>query len=428
MSERDKDQLRIVESSLLFDSHAIWVLLLLLLTSIWYKFTPLIVISVFLLILFIIIWAWKKQSLKNVKPTIKLSKSRLFVDEKFLIHASVHNDKFLPLIWLEWCFPSNIGFRIEDDEGDTDIQGDIYTIRLLWLLSFQKVKWTSEGKALQRGVYDIGHVTLRSGDGFRFAELEQSYPLEGKLYIYPKLVAVDVSSFRPSKQWGARGKQGGIIEDPLLVIGIREYQPGDEIRRLNWRASARTGKLQTNVSQPVVTEQLVIYIDVQGFVINEIIDEDPIKKQEYLVRKRESFEWFLSIIASVAVKQSELGISIGFASNAQNFGGGKMASIPPSRNLTLFLDKLAQITERVGTRDMSGLDEMLTKGQLSVPLFIFCHHVTQEHYHWYQQHKQKLSEVCFYYKEESEYNLRLATIAKSVDIFISAMASPKRGS
>lgn len=422
MSGRDKDQPQIVQTSLLFDKHAIWVLLFLLLAAIWYKFIPLIVISVFLLVLFIIVIAWKSLSLKNIKPTIQLSKSRLFVDEKFLIKASVHNDKFLPLIWLEWSFPSDIGIRIEDNEEDT------YTIRLLWLLSFQKVKWTLEGKALQRGVFDVGHVTLRSGDGFRFAETEELFPLEGKLFIYPKLVAVDVSSFRPSKQWGVRGKQGGIIEDPLLVIGIREYQSGDEIRRLNWRASARTGKWQTNVSQPVVTEQLVIYIDVQGYVINEAAYEDSIKQQEYLARKRESFEWFLSLIASVAVKHKQQGISIGFSSNGLSYSDEKMTSILPSRNLTPFLDKLAQITQRVGVRKMSALDEMLTMGQLSVPLFIFCHHVTEEHYLWFQQNKKKLSEVCFYYQEESEYNIRLDAIAKSIETLISVMASSGKGS
>ncbi len=77
---------------------------------------------------------------------------------------------------------------------------------------------------------------------------------------------------------------------------------------------------------------------------------------------------------------------------------------------------------------MSALDEMLAKGQLSIPLFIFCHHVTEDHYFWYQQHKQKLSEVCFYYKEESDYTKRLVPIAKSIDTFIPAMASPGRSS
>jgi len=104
-----------------------------------------------------------------------------------------------------------------------------------------------------------------------------------------------------------------------------------------------------------------------------------------------------------------------------------MMSILPSQSLTPFLDQLAQITQRVGVQKMGALDEMLHKGQLLIPLFIFCHQVTEEHYLWYQQHKQKLSEVCFYYKEETEYTIHLAAVAKPIDMVLSSMALASSG-
>lgn len=190
----------------------------------------------------------------------------------------------------------------------------------------------------------------------------------------------------------------------------------------------RTGKLQTNVSQPVVMEQLLIYIDVQGFIINEKKYDNIIKQQEYVAVQNESYELFLSLIASVAVKHKEQGISIGFASNGLNYINEKMVNILPSKNLTPFLDQLAQITQRLGVRGMGPLDEMLHKGQLNIPLFVFCHHITEEHYLWYHQHKQKLSEVCFYYKEETDYAGHLAAVAKPIDMPLTSMASSGRGS
>ncbi|AKL95984.1 hypothetical protein CACET_c25390 [Clostridium aceticum] len=409
-----EEQPKTLETSTLFEPYLMWILVVLLLIAIGYRFIPLVIVSTFLLLLSSIITIWKKMSLMHIKPTLQLSKTRLFVDEEFLIHASIYNDKWLPLIWLEWSFPKDEGIRLGDKEDDT------HTIRFLWLLWFQQVKCTLKGRGLKRGVYNIGEVILRSGDGFRFAETEELFSLDNRLYVYPKRVAVHVPNFSASIQWGVKGKQGGFIEDPLLVMGIREYQAGDELRRLNWRASSRTGKLQANVYQPVVMEQLMMYIDVQGFVINESAYENPTELKTYVSNKREAFEEFLSIIASIAVKYREQGISIGFVSNALNNDREKMPSILPSTNLTPHLDQLAEITQTVGVEKMRALDEMLHRGQLYAPLYIFCNHITEGHYMWYQQHKNKLTEVCFYYRNETEYAKKLATVAKSINRFLSS--------
>ncbi|HHV64193.1 MAG TPA: DUF58 domain-containing protein [Peptococcaceae bacterium] len=405
------------ESSFLFLPQAIWVFLFCLAAGVWFRFIPLIVVSVFLIFLYIIINMWKKLALKNIKPKLLLSKSRLFAGEKFEIKASVYNDKWLPLVWLEWSFLPQSGIKIGDEQGEAS------TVRLLWLLSFQKVEWVLEAKTLKRGVYDLGQITLRSGDGFRFAEQERVHCSPGMIYVYPELIPVDASGYRPSKQWGVKGTQGGYIEDPLLITGIREYQAGDELRRLNWRASVRTGKLQTNVYQPVVTEQLLIFVDVQGYVINEQAFEDQLKQKEYRRQKVEAFERFLSIIASVAVKYNEMGISLGFATNAVDYKGEKMDGVLPGPSLTPFLDQLAKITQVVGSPKMKALDRIMTKGKLTIPLAIFCYEVTEQHYLWYKQTKSQLAEVSFCYQQKSLYAEHLAGLTKALNLLLSSPTS-----
>ncbi len=403
-----------LETSILFQFHAIWVLLFILLIAIWCRFVSLIVVSAFLLFLFIAITLWKKASLNHIWPTLQFSKTRMFVDEEFLIHASVYNGKWLPLVWLEWAFSENSGVYFENNGCNT------YTVRFLWVLWFREIKWTLTGIAVQRGVYNLGQIILRSGDGFRFAEKEKEYRLDGKLYIYPKIIPVHVSDLRPSMHWGVKGKQGGFIEDPLMVIGVREYQAGDEWKRFNWKASARTGKLLTNVYQPVVLEQLMVYIDVSGFVINETAYDDPDEQKIYAFKKWEAFEKFLSVIASVVLNYKKRGMGIGFSSNALNCNGGKMPNILPCTDLTPFLDQLAQITQRVSVPRMVPLDEMHHKGQLYMPVSVFCHHVNREHYMWFQIHKNKVSDISFYYKMETEYSKKLDANAKSIYLFLTS--------
>lgn len=400
------------EASILFAPYTIWVVIVLLLIAIWFKFLALIVVGTFLLLLSTIVSGWKKESLKHIKLNLQLSRARLFMGEKFIAKVYLHNDKWLPLIWLECIFPESkeIIFGINESSS--------YIIRFLWLMSFQKIEWTLKGRAAKRGVYNIGQVTLRSGDGFRFAQIEQARLLERNIYVYPKLMEVLVPRFNILIQQGLQGRQGGFIEDPLLVKGTRGYQPGDELRRANWRATARTGKLQTNVFETIASKQLIIYIDVQGFVINEMICENPQKLKEYVDDKRQNFEQLLSIIASVGVKYKEQGVNIGIASNALNHIGRNLTVQFPSSNLTPFLDELAKITQRIGNLKIEGLDEILHNSKQQIPLFIFCQQITESHFMWYERNKNKLSVVTFYYKEETEYSKKLISNSKSIDTFL----------
>jgi uncharacterized protein (DUF58 family) len=41
-----------------------------------------------------------------------------------------------------------------------------------------------------------------------------------------------------------------LFEDPTRIAGVRKYQEGDPLARVHWRATARTGKLQSKIYEP----------------------------------------------------------------------------------------------------------------------------------------------------------------------------------
>ncbi|MCM3763139.1 DUF58 domain-containing protein [Alkalihalobacillus oceani] len=407
----EEEEFSVKETSILFEAKAIWVLLALLVVAIWFRFLPLIAVSTFLLLLsFCIVW-WKKKALTGLEPQLVLSKSRVFAGEEFHIDATLTNNKWLPLVWLEYELANSTLVSWGE-------QKRTYVVRFLWLLWYQRIDWIIEGEARRRGVYQFQDVTLRSGDGFRFSEQEKSFPVGQVLFIYPALRSVRPPAFRPSLQWGMNGKQGGFLEDPLLIAGIRDYEPGDEWRKFNWKASARTGKMQSNIYQPVVTQQLMIAIDVQAFLVQEDAYEDPNEQKKYEMQKQEAFENYLSVIASFAAVYEQQGIMIGFITNALDYKGQPLASIQPNGQLATFLDQMAKMEARIKMKKKEFLQMLRYELPRSVPLFLFCGTLTKDHYQWYEQEKNRLADVQFFYSKESEYSHRLSRLARPLDDFV----------
>jgi uncharacterized protein (DUF58 family) len=52
-----------------------------------------------------------------------------------------------------------------------------------------------------------------------------------------------------------------LFEDPTRISGVRKYEPGDPLNRVNWRATARTGALHSKVYEPSTVAGSTILLD-----------------------------------------------------------------------------------------------------------------------------------------------------------------------
>ena len=103
------------------------------------------------------------------------------------------------------------------------------------------VTYSIEG--LVRGKHDLGPLTVRTLDPFGLAQSERTVSTTSPVTVVPGAVPL-----RPVGTVGAWSGSGEVRPHALAVGGtedvtVREYQRGDDLRRVHWRSTARTGEM-----------------------------------------------------------------------------------------------------------------------------------------------------------------------------------------
>jgi len=113
----------------------------------------------------------------------------------------------------------------------------------------------------RRGYYQLGPAILETGDLFG---LHRRYRVAAEpqyLMVYPEVVPLegyDISSRRPI---GEVRMTYRLFEDPTRIAGVRQYTAGDPLNRVHWRATARTGQLQSKVYEPSTVAGATLLLD-----------------------------------------------------------------------------------------------------------------------------------------------------------------------
>jgi uncharacterized protein (DUF58 family) len=120
-------------------------------------------------------------------------------------------------------------------------------------------------RCVRWGVAEIGPAAIRAFTPFGIVRSEQELAVTALTRILPsepslrELVRpLETQLFAGNQR--ARAKQSDGIE----FADLREYQPGDRPRSINWRASARRGELQTNQRHLERNADITILIDSFG--------------------------------------------------------------------------------------------------------------------------------------------------------------------
>jgi len=168
-----------------------------------------------------------------------------------------------------------------------------HLIRLRLLRRRRAVEERLELTDLRRGVVPVGPVVARRTDPLALLRRDETWAPAAELLVLPRIVPVE------SLGMGVIRDQEGTPSDEISMSdlafhALREYVPGDELRHVHWRSSAKASTLQIRQYHDTRRSHLTVVLDAAAASY-----DDP-----------EDFETAVSVAASVAARAHREGVDV----------------------------------------------------------------------------------------------------------------------
>lgn len=200
---------------------------------------------------------------KNLRVRLSFQEEGIWEGQESTLSEIIENQKKLPLTMLKVKFQTDRHLLFIDTKGsrttDKFYRNDIFHIGRM-----EKVTRVLRFTAGRRGYYTIREADLVASDLFLTAQYTAAIAIDHcSLYVYPK--PFSHPEFRQSlKQLsGEVLAKRHLLEDPFEYRGIREYQPMDDLKSINWKATARTGEFKVNQKNYTAEKSVRIFINLE---------------------------------------------------------------------------------------------------------------------------------------------------------------------
>jgi uncharacterized protein (DUF58 family) len=221
-----------------------------------------VVLGIVVLLLETIRAVWSRYGLRGVTYRRTLAADRTTWGDEIPLTIEVWNRKRLPLAWLRADDDASFGVVVRERDLVDSNRGS-GALRNVWTLApFERVTRTFHVGAERRGVYDLGPLDLSVGDLFARQAVSEERDDRARFIVRPRTVGT-TGIERPDQWGGVERSKAGLTEDPSRFAGVRPYAPGDPLRRVHQRASARLGTPVTKRFEPSRDREVLIVLDVQ---------------------------------------------------------------------------------------------------------------------------------------------------------------------
>jgi uncharacterized protein (DUF58 family) len=294
------------------------------------------ILAIVILLLELVRSIWTRNGLTGLHYVRTLARNRMTWGEEIPATIEVWNRKSLPLAWLKAEDGASAGVVVRERSPVIGAGGG-RVLRNAWTLApYERVTRHFHVGAERRGVYELGPVDLSVGDLFAREAAHERRPDLDRFLVRPRVLPTTPLQRRDT--WGGVERAlAGLTEDPSRFAGIREYAPGDPVRRVHPRASARLGRPVVKVFEPSRDREVLILLDVQthdGPAWNTLYDEEEVEAL---------FVVAASLARSLAVERAAFGLAAAGYHGAES----RLAFVPPSESpgqTERVLDLLARLS------------------------------------------------------------------------------------
>ena len=195
-------------------------------------------------------WITARLTLEGLSVKRTVGQAYAHLGDKIDINYELRNDHRFGKLWVEVSETSN---------WPEPLTGRVLSIAG----NGASRRWKVSVPALRRGRFHLGPIALRSGDPFGLFGTIARVPSDALILVYPKVL--------PLPFWQLPGSflEGNVLtgqrslQSTSMVMGIRDYRPGDAVNRIHWPSSVRHRGLYVKEFELDKTADLWIYLDLE---------------------------------------------------------------------------------------------------------------------------------------------------------------------
>lgn len=196
----------------------------------------------------------------GLRTEIAFGRKNMLEDETVQVDVTVENDKWLPLPALSVSFSLPQEF-MEVQTKQKNLMNTFHRNELFTLYSHQRVRRSLTFTCRQRGVYTIREVMLLNRSLLMDREDTRLLPLDKQIVVYPRCVNMRLFTKTFQNIIGELLTNNFMNEDVFLIRSIRDYQPYDSQRSINWKGTAKLGRLMVNNYEYTDSRKVAVFLN-----------------------------------------------------------------------------------------------------------------------------------------------------------------------
>jgi uncharacterized protein (DUF58 family) len=159
--------------------------------------------------------------------------------------------------------------------------------------------------------------------------------VSASIAVYPQIRDIRGALVPANTTQGDFSVRRWIIEDPMVINGVRSYSGNDSLKSINWKATAKNQQLLVNKYDFTADKRIMIILNLD--------------RQEYSLKREDihTIEVAIEVCASIASMMHETGIPVGFATNAHTLGPVETNVLDPDtgdNHMIAILESLAKLS------------------------------------------------------------------------------------
>jgi uncharacterized protein (DUF58 family) len=242
-------------------------------------------------------YAWTKSLAKSLTVQREIRFDWAQVGDQLEERITLMNAGGYPALWIELRDGSNLpGYKTDIATG---------------LGGNSSYQWTTRGICSQRGLFMLGPTSLLTSDPLGLYSIEIHDPRQVTLMVTPPIVPLPDILVAPGGRAGQGHPKPNAPERTVSASSVRQYLPGDSLRHIHWRTSARRDDLFVHLFDSTPSGDWWIILDADQAVQ---VGEAPHSTEEHGI----------ILAASLADQGLRLGKSVGLAAC-----GDSLVWLPP---------------------------------------------------------------------------------------------------